>query len=102
MTKDMLHIYIHVCVCVLRKEDGHIFRRVLDFEVNGQRKERRSKEGKEVKGRIGRKGGQRRERRSNERKEGKEAKGREGGQMKERMSKEGTEVKGKKGGQRGH
>ena len=34
-----------VCWCghVLRREDGHILRRALDFEVNGQRKKWRPK-----------------------------------------------------------
>ena len=29
---------------VFRREDGHVFRRVLDFEVEGQIKKRRPKE----------------------------------------------------------
>ena len=34
---------------VLRREDGHVVRRALDFEVEGQLKKRRSKEEGEAK-----------------------------------------------------
>ena len=64
---------------VLRREGGHVSRRALDFEIEGQRKKRRSKEEKEVKGR---KGGQRKKRRSKEEKEVK------GGQRKKKQAKE--------------
>ena len=35
---------------VLRREDGHILKSALGLEIKGQRKKRRSKEEKEVKG----------------------------------------------------
>ena len=38
---------------VLRREDGQVLRRALDLEVEGQRKNGRSKEEWEVKGRMG-------------------------------------------------
>ena len=36
---NSVHWYGHV----LRREDGHVLRRVLEFEVEGQRKKRRQK-----------------------------------------------------------
>ena len=36
---NSVHWYCHV----LRREDGHVLRRALDFEVEGQRKKERSK-----------------------------------------------------------
>ena len=35
-TPNSVHCYGHM----LRREDGHILRRAIDFEVEGQRKER--------------------------------------------------------------
>ena len=32
--ENSVHWYVHV----LRREDGHVFRRAIDFEVGGQRK----------------------------------------------------------------
>ena len=32
---------VHWCGNVLRREDSHVLRRALDFEVEGQRKKRR-------------------------------------------------------------
>ena len=37
---------------MLRSEDGHILRRALDIEVEGQRKKGRSKEEREAKGDV--------------------------------------------------
>ena len=83
-----------------RDGDGHVLRRVLDFEVECQSKKRRSNEEKEVEGR---KAGQTKKMRSKvgkRSKEEREVKGRKGGQRKKGRSKEEREVKGRKGGQR--
>ena len=34
---------VHWCGHVLSREDGHVFRRAMDFEVEGQRKRGRPK-----------------------------------------------------------
>ena len=67
---------------VLRREEGHIVRRALDFEVEGQRKKGRSKEKGEAKGK---RGGKRKKGRPREKGE---AKGKRGGQRKKGRSKE--------------
>ena len=37
------YTYIYIYMCFLRRDDGHVLRRALDFEVEGQRKKGRPK-----------------------------------------------------------
>ena len=106
---NSVHWYGHV----MRREYDHVLRRALDFEVEGQRKNRRPTKELEAKERMGgqRKNGRpKKERETKEKKEGQRKKGRpkkereakegKGGLRRKRRPKKEKEAKEGKGGQR--